>query len=73
MKDELMIEHLSTLTPRAARTERIVARCHERMATHRRRLERQKSGVAYRNLAAGFALIYFAAVAIRALSVFSAL
>ena len=66
-----MIEQLSTLTPNPARTGRAIARCHKRLAAHRRRLESRKNGVAYRNLAAGFALIYFAAIAIRALSVFT--
>lgn len=66
--------NLPTLTPDAARAARLQSRCHERLARHRQRLERRDQ-VAIRTeraLAAGFAVLYLAAVAVNALSVFVA-
>lgn len=68
-----MIEQLPPLTPDAIRRAKVVARCHQRLAQQRRRLEQRKRGSLERNVLAALAVLYFVAVAGQALSVFTAL
>ena len=37
-----MIEHLTAIVPDASRGARTVARCHKRLAAHRRRIEARR-------------------------------
>lgn len=66
-----MIELLQRLAPGPARSERVVARCHERLAQQRRRLERRRRGIVERGLLAALALVYVFAVAGDAMRVFA--
>ena len=64
-----MIENLPLLTPDASRRERTIARCHERLAVRRRKIEarNRRSGArvlgAERLLAAGLCVAYLIAMA----------
>jgi hypothetical protein len=67
-----MIEQLPSLNPDAARGTGVMIKCHARLARQRRRAAHRKRGMVERNVLAGFAAVYFVAVAAHALSVFSA-
>ena len=63
-----MIENLPSLSPNPSRAARTVARCHDRMALHRRRLESAatpspRGTSVERILVGGVSVIYLAAVA----------
>ena len=64
-----MIENLPRLTPGASRSARTVARCHERLAARRRRIEARNRPAnsrtfgAERLLAAGFCVAYLIVMA----------
>ena len=64
-----MIENLPRLTPDASRSASTMARCHARLAAHRRKIEArnrppdQKGATAERLLMAGFCVVYLVAMA----------
>ena len=68
-----MIEHLPLLTPDAARTERVAARCRATLARHRQRIEAAAKPPGPRTLAIeralvlGFCMVYFSAIVLTAL------
>lgn len=71
-----MIETLPLLTPNAQRGERTIARCHERLARRRKRLEGAKRTSARylaveRVLIGGFCVIYLSGVALVAIQMLS--
>lgn len=72
-----MIETLPLLTPSAERGERTVARCHERLARRRRRLQTpvRRPDARYlaveRALIGGLCIIYISGVAIVAIRMLS--
>jgi hypothetical protein len=71
-----MIETLPLLTPDAQRGERTIARCHERLARRRQRLEAARRGhtrylAIERALVVGFCVLYLSGVALVAIQVLS--
>ena len=62
-----MIENLPLLTPDAARADRTLARCHESLASRRRRVEaasvQPRSFLIERALVAGVCVVYLIAMA----------
>lgn len=64
-----MIKNLPWLTPDASRNEKTIARCHDRLAAHRRKTEacnRASGGLALgaeRLVVAGFCVAYLIAMA----------
>ena len=72
-----MIETLPLLTPNAQRGERTIARCHERLARRRKRLEAAATRTSARYLAVervligGFCVIYLSGVALVAIQMLS--
>jgi hypothetical protein len=72
-----MIETLPLLTPNAQRGERTIARCHERLARRRKRVESasRRTSTKYlaveRVLIVGFCVIYLSGVALVAIQMLS--
>jgi hypothetical protein len=71
-----MIENLPVLTPDAARCARTMARCHERLAARRRKVEsrsrrpRQRGAVTVQHLVLGsVCAAYLVAMAVNVLSI----
>jgi hypothetical protein len=64
-----VIENLVRLTPDASRSSKTIARCHDRLATRRRRIEARNRAPKPRPLGAehllvaGFCLVYLVAMA----------
>jgi hypothetical protein len=64
-----MIDHLTPMTPDAARRARTMARCHQRLAAGRRRIEARRRGrqpravMVERYLLAGVCAAYLIAMA----------
>jgi len=64
-----MIENLPVLTPEAARSANTMARCHDRLAARRRKIEKRHRApngrglFTERVLIAGFCVAYFIAMA----------
>jgi hypothetical protein len=67
-----MIEHLPLLTPDPARTDRLRARCHDRLALQRRAKSEPalpKRALLEPAITSGLCVIYFSTVVITALKV----
>ena len=57
-----MIDNLLPIQPDQARSQKVVARCHARLARYRQREEQRSPAAFERTLVGGFALVYMMAI-----------